>query len=113
MAKLEAPLLSEQASGTLAGVLTFSSRKSGQQVRFQKKQKDVITSLRTAQRAKYNEAVSAWNNLNPTQKANWTRQAQGQNLTGYNLFISIYLNEYSTPAYYGFAIYGESLFGGV
>jgi|GEM_PF-3181754 len=116
MVKVKSPLLSQTASGTIAGVLTFSNRKSGQQVRTQKKQKDVITVARTEQRAKYLEAVSAWHLLTPTEKSNWTRNAVGQNMTGYNLFISIFLGEY-TPAfslaYYGVAIYGDTLYGGI
>ena len=114
MAKLTSPLLSQTASGTIAGVLTFSSRKSGQQVRFQKKQKDVITSARTAQRALYSQAVSAWNLLTPTEKSNWTRQAKGQNLTGFNLYISIYLNTPPTTDYrslFGRAIFGRTIYG--
>jgi hypothetical protein len=60
MAKLKGPLLSLSASGTIADLLTFSERKSGSQVRFQKKQEDVITSGRTAQRQKFTTARDSW-----------------------------------------------------
>lgn len=45
--------MSLQASGTIAQFLTFSKRLSGQQVRWQKKQNDVVTSERETQRAKF------------------------------------------------------------
>lgn len=59
MAKLQAPLHSISARGTIAKNLTFSMRKSGAQVRWQKKQKDVETSARTVQRDKFKVAVAS------------------------------------------------------
>lgn len=58
--KITGPLQSISASGTIAKNLTFSLRKSGQQVRWQKKQKDKITTARTTQRAKFQIAMEAW-----------------------------------------------------
>lgn len=63
MVKLRGPLHSQSASGTIAGNLTFSRRKSGQQVRWQRKQKDVITAGRTAQRNKFLDCKDSWNLL--------------------------------------------------
>ena len=54
------PLLSLSASGTFAGLFTFSNRATGQQVRVQKKQKDKITSARTTHRNKFLSARSMW-----------------------------------------------------
>jgi hypothetical protein len=71
MAKLTGPLMSNTASGTLGPRLTFSQRKSGQQVRFQKKQKDVITDLRTAQREKFTTSTGWWNLLTLSEKKEW------------------------------------------
>ena len=58
--KITGPLHSASASGTFGGLLTFSERNSGSQVRFQKKQTDKITSARTAQRAKFLVAKEMW-----------------------------------------------------
>lgn len=58
--KVFGPMHSDSARGTFGGLLTFSERKSGSQVRFQRKQKDVSTSARTAQRAKFLEAKEMW-----------------------------------------------------
>ena len=61
MAKLNGPLCSFSASGTICGYLTYSERKSGSQVRYQRKQKDIITSARTTQRDRFKECITSWN----------------------------------------------------
>lgn len=61
MTKLVGPLCSFEARGTIAKCLTFSMRKSGSQVRWQKKQDDVLTSAREAQREEFLEARDSWN----------------------------------------------------
>ncbi len=58
--KINGPLHSDGASGTFGKLLTFSERASGSQVRFQKKQKDKITTARTAQRNKFLLAKDLW-----------------------------------------------------
>lgn len=58
--KLIGPLHSDSASGSLKGRIVFSQRKSGSQVRFQRKQKDKITALRTAQRNRFLIAKEMW-----------------------------------------------------
>ena len=71
MAKLAGPLLSLQASGSLGPRLTFSQRKSGPQVRFQRAQADVITDARTTQREYFQTAVSWWHELTPDEQDEW------------------------------------------
>jgi hypothetical protein len=71
MAKLSGPLLSNNAHGSISNALTFSSRKSCKQVRFQRKQKDVITTGRTTQRDFYAEACTMWNTLTANEKQQW------------------------------------------
>lgn len=71
MAKINGPLFSIAARGTIAGALTYSKRKSGQQTRYQKKQKDVITPARTAHRAIFQEAKTYWQTLSDNEKAQW------------------------------------------
>lgn len=60
MAKITGPLQSISAQGTIAGGLTFSLRHSGQQVRWQKKQKDVSSPARLAQRALFQQGIESW-----------------------------------------------------
>lgn len=58
--KVFGPMHSDGARGTFGGLLTFSERKSGSQVRFQKKQSDVSSAKRIAQRAKFLVAKDMW-----------------------------------------------------
>lgn len=74
--KIIGALHSDSASGTFGGLLTFSERKSGSQVRFQRKQKDVSTSLRVAQRARFLVAKDMW------QFMEFGTMQFGYNLTG-------------------------------
>jgi len=71
MAKLEGPLLSHDAHGTLAGILTYSKRKIVKQVRFQRKQKDVVSTDRTTNRTFFQDGVTAWHTLTDEQKQEW------------------------------------------
>jgi len=71
MVKITGPLHSDSASGTISDVLTFSNRATGQQCRYQRKQKDVITPLRTAQRFKFSLAKDWWLQLNGSEKNEW------------------------------------------
>lgn len=85
MVKVLSPLLSFEARGTIAGNLTFSQRKSGSQVRWQRKQKDVITPARTAQRALFLEARDCWDQLDfGVQEFGWTVCG------GRNIHISVF-----------------------
>ena len=97
MAKTEGPLFSQDAHGTVADLLTFSARKSCKQVRFQKKQTDVITTARTEHRAVFLAAVAAWNLLNAGEKAVYDTRAVPLKITGYNLFVREYIDSYIVP----------------
>jgi len=76
--KLTGPLFSLEASGSVGPRLTFSKRKSGQQVRFQRAQKDVITPKRTAQRLKFNQGLLLWNSLPDVEKHYWDMLSKDQ-----------------------------------
>jgi len=71
MAKLRGPLLSIEAHGGLGTALTFSTKRTGSQVRYQKKQADVSTAARTIQRAFFIEAYEHWNELSAADKLVW------------------------------------------
>ena len=100
--KVNGPLFSQSASGTIANAITFSNRKSGQQVRFQRKQKDVATPLRIAQRNDFLNAVDRWNyksygiasagfsfyGVDPT---GFERKGTKEKMTGFNFFIKDFL----------------------
>lgn len=72
MAKLRGPLLSNDAHGSLGRALTYSSRRSGSQVRFQKKQPDYENAARKTVRDAYRWGIELWNYLPDVEKAYWT-----------------------------------------
>jgi len=83
MAKAKSPLMSFEASGKFGERLVFSKRKSGQQVRFQRAQKDKDSEARTAQRYIYTGGVSAWKLLNDEEKGVYNSRAKDKHMTGY------------------------------
>ncbi len=114
MPKITGPLFSLEAKGSIAKNLTFSERKTGAQVRFQKKQKDVLTSDRVEHRARFLEAVAAWHALTEEKKLVYDQRVKDLMMTGYNLYLREYLLAPPVvfyPAYYGEAIYGNSIYG--
>lgn len=87
MAKVIHPLLSEQASGKIKSRLTFSVRKSGQQVRIQKAQKDVLSVGQIAQRDIYKNGVLSWWLLSSAERASYSERAKNFHMSGYNLYM--------------------------
>lgn len=72
MAKNTGPLFSNRASGAFAKFLTFSFRKSGQQVRWQKKQKALPASAdQEVVRDFMGLAWAAWRDLDQSDKNAW------------------------------------------
>lgn len=87
MVKVHGPLMSMEARGKIGQRLVFSKRGSGQQARFQKAQKDVVTSLRTAQRDYYKDSVLIWNHLSVSEKLFYENLSKGKKYTAYNAFV--------------------------
>jgi len=104
MVKIKGPLMSERASGIIGERLVFSVRKSGQQARFQKAQKDKVTQKRTDERTKYTQAVNAWNNLDTDIKVALQQTCAKKRMTCYNYFIQQYI--LGNISVIGFSIYG-------
>jgi hypothetical protein len=78
MPKVSGPLFSASAHGTIGERLTFSRRASGQQARFQRPQKDRITSARIPQRYKFSQGLTLWRSLSSIEKGYWkTVESQG------------------------------------
>jgi len=101
--KITGPLQSERASGTVAEFLTFSHRKSGQQCRFQKKQKDANTIGQIEQRAKFQVAICACNFMKYGEAvfgcalfgndlSLYSTKAERKKITSQNQCVSEYLN---------------------
>src|SRR3990172_670125 len=109
MSKVTGPLMSNVASGKIGERLVFSKRRSGQQVRFQRAQKDVITVDRTTQRALYAAAVAAWNSLDDEIKEIWREMSLPLKISGYNLFIKSHIDGEILDADYSY--YGDRNYG--
>lgn len=114
MPKVTGPAFSISARGSISPYLTFSVRGSGQQVRYQRKQQDYTSAPRAIQRALYSLAVSAWNSLDSDFKEFYRQQSMSLDMTGYNLFVKLFLEDdlfefyYS---YYGYRKYGIFTYG--
>lgn len=71
MVKVRNPLLSQEAHGTVGEVLTYSSKKTGTQVRFQRRQKDYENTAREAVRDNFKLGIELWNYLPQNEKDYW------------------------------------------
>ena len=95
--------MSLEASGTVAGFLTFSKKQTGQQVRWQKKQQDRMSAEQLTQREKFLNSSIACRFFEygdrvysvmvyGSEKSLFDTEAEQKNLTGYNLCIEEFLN---------------------
>lgn len=76
MAKLASPLLSFEARGSFGPRLTFSTRKSGTQVRHQKAQMDYVNPAREPKRTAFTLGIELWNYLPTAEKEYWKQVSQ-------------------------------------
>lgn len=86
MAKILGPLHSISAAGSFGPRLTFSNRKSGQQVRIQKAQVYTPNTAQQTAREAYAAAYAGWNDLSDEEKQEYKDRA-GATMTGYNLYM--------------------------
>lgn len=96
MAKLWKPFYSDEATGGFANTLFF---KRGTNYGIVSKKKQIITQKSDAQhsqRLAFRAACAAWISLNTEQQAAWTAAAS-KPLTGFNLFVGLYLLTNTLP----------------
>ena len=90
MAKLTGPLFSLDAHGSIDNALTFSKRKSGAQVRFQKKQKMTVPAYaQIDNQSLYRVAYARWLAFTDAQREDYRDLAtqSGQAISGWNYFL--------------------------
>jgi len=75
--KINGPLFSLKASGSVGPRLTFSQRKSGPQARIQKKNTDANTSGQQTERGYFDDGRTAWGTLSAADKAEWKAFNEG------------------------------------
>jgi len=92
MAKVRGPLLSQKASGSVGPCLTFSQRNSGQQVRYQRKQKLIISTWGQAdQKSLYRVIYARWVAFSNSEKEAYDNEAKAKGLamSGWNYFLKL------------------------
>jgi len=77
MAKLNGPLLSVNAHGSIAKRITYSKRYTGNQVRFQRANKDANSSLQQTERALFLDARDHWLLLTDEEQEQWSDYNKG------------------------------------
>ena len=109
MAKVKGPLFSVSASGNIKKTFLFSSWRGIPVVKQYVDIPDTLTDKKGAVRLAYSAGCDAWNDLTAAEKEPYKETGQRKNLTGFNVFISQYLNNHIedyTTATYGTSVYG-------
>ena len=89
MAKLQSPLLSIDAHGSMGKTLTYSSRYTGPQVRAYHKPNKPITSNQYTQRRITEFLVAHWKGMPTAERDSWNNASKeyGLNIPGYMYFL--------------------------
>lgn len=109
MATALLPLLSAKAQGSIGGVLTFQERNGRHKVRFQRKQKDAHSDNQITRRALIIQGNATWHSMTQTQKDTYNVLAAGLHMSGFNKFISIFMQQTTAPEQR--SIFGQRTFG--
>ena len=98
MAKTRGPLLSQEAHGSIAKIITYSKRRSGSQVRKYNKPLRDPSGAQRGQRRLTEFLVAQWQNMSAGEKAAWetNAKASGLNLAGYHYFLRSAQRDLST-----------------
>jgi len=110
MARTEGPLLSETASGSIGGVLTFQKGYKGQQCHTKLQKSYKKTNAQVLIRSEFGMALADWRIATQEIKDAYNELAKGKKLTGYDLFVKDYLY-LLRESVYGVAVYDISAYG--
>ena len=95
MAKVSAPLLSLQASGTIADCLTFQAHKTGPVAHSINRHSDRKSTPQLRNRHIMFTLRNFWHTLDPATKAWWNNAALSYpGISGYNLYIKTYFLQF-------------------
>ena len=87
MAKVEGPLFSLRARGSIEETLTFQTTKAGQIVKFYKVPDDPKTAAQMKSRDDFKKAAAYYRTLSPFDRQAWKEMTYEQQYTGYAGFI--------------------------
>lgn len=107
MAKLDRPLYGVEATGTFARALAFRKTTFYPTVARLPLSKTSPSPGQSAQRILYRAACSAWSALTPAEQQVYI-DTRPLNLSGFNLFIRLYLSD--TFAYFYYCVFGQAVF---
>lgn len=91
MAKLDNPLLSFGAHGSIGNALTFQKRNRGTMARKKPTPTDPYSLPQAYQRWLYQDYAEYWHSLTAAQKQQWETDARRQRITGFNYWMSTHL----------------------
>ena len=99
MAKVDGPLLSLDASGSIGGAMTFSKWKGINYVRYKTKPTNPQTTAQTTQRTAFSTAVTGWHALTEIVQGEWTARAKalGLAMSGFNLYVQQHIAQAGEP----------------
>ncbi len=83
------------------GDLVFYTKNGQQYARPYKKPSDPKTEGQIKNRARFSEAIEGWKELDQKEKNNYRTRSEKLHMTGYNLFISEYMNRKEEERYSG------------
>ena len=109
MAKVQRPLFSLDASGSIGDVITYSKTFGGNVCKKIPVVNVEPSSHQLRIREIYSEGVEEWNDLTEEQKEIYNESAIGLQMTGFNLFMQEYMNEHS--GYLPHGKYGTDKYG--
>lgn len=98
MAKVQGPLLSVSASGALARLVCYEARGGASVVRKSPKPTAPASAAQMAERQKAKDAASAWNALDPTERAEWFSLSSAQGIPPFARYLHEWHAQASTPA---------------
>jgi len=87
MVKLAAPMMSLDASGSLAGAIVFSKWKGRNYARQLVRPANPKSALQVSMRAMLRFLAQDWKNIGATPKASWTEEAAAGNFSKFNAYI--------------------------
>ncbi len=98
MAKITGPLHSTNATGSLAGAITYRDSKGGAVAHKMPTASKSKTPAQLARRSNYAAACTSWNALPAQTKIEWALIGATRNISGFNAFISSQLQAPTPPA---------------
>ena len=97
MAKIQGPLMSMSASGSIADAVTHRATKHGAVAQAKSKPTGPASEAQHRERLRFANAMHQWDSLTPEQRAPWEALATAHPLNDYKIFVREYLLQQVVP----------------